>query len=301
VASGAAFLEEFSIWCKFPLIQASLPASLLIQPRDACFVAFFLTFLGQCVDYSKIPRSKSLGDIMVPQCTRHMSWIWNLGLWLFFFYVIWKTVQYVVDIRRLIQIRDFYIHLLEIPEQEMQTISWQDIVARIMAFRDANPRTATNITPSQRRWIGSQSKERLDAHDIANRIMRQENYLIAMINKDILNFTLPIPVLRGHQFFSQTLEWYIKFGVLDMVFNDVGQVHQQFLRADQRGLLSQKLRARFFFSGVMCLIFAPFFAAIVLMMHFMRHFTVSRRCLKTTCKLDVKYSNMIVGVPEGPC
>src|SRR6478735_1046593 len=46
--------------------------------------------------------------------------------------------------------------------------------ARIMALREQNPKTATNITPKLRQFIGSQSKERLDAHDIANRLMRKE-------------------------------------------------------------------------------------------------------------------------------
>lgn len=66
---------------------------------------------------------------------------------------------------------DFFLHLLEIPDSDMQTISWQDVVAQIMALRDANPMTAQKISPANRKFLGSQSKERLDAHDIANRLV----------------------------------------------------------------------------------------------------------------------------------
>lgn len=208
-----------------------------------------------------------------------MSGFWNLGLWLYSFFFIWKSVQYFFEIRRLIHIREFYICLLEIPEQDMQTVSWQDIVARIMSLRDQNPKTATNIPANLRRYMGSQSKERLDAHDIANRLMRKENYLIAMINKDVLNFSLPIPFMHGRQLFSKTMEWYLHYGILDMAFNELGQVQQDFLRVDRRRILSEKLRQRLFFAGILNLLFAPVVLAYVIIVYFFTYYNVSDNVL----------------------
>ncbi|KAF5019020.1 hypothetical protein F66182_8994 [Fusarium sp. NRRL 66182] len=239
---------------------------------ETLFVAVLLTFLGQCIDYSKIPQSRSLHQVIIPQCTRRMSGLWNLAIWLYTFFFIWKCVQYFIEIRRLMYVRDFYIHLLDIPEQDMQTVSWQDVVARIMALRDQNPKTATNISPKLRQFIGSQSKERLDAHDIANRLMRKDNYLIAMINKDVLNLSLPFPFLRGRQLFSKTMEWYLHYCILDMAFNELGQVQQDFLRADRRRLLSQKLKQRLVFAGFLNLIFAPIVLAYVVVVYFFTYY-----------------------------
>ncbi|KFA72382.1 hypothetical protein S40288_05606 [Stachybotrys chartarum IBT 40288] len=236
------------------------------------FVAVLLTFLFQCVDYSKVSQSKSLDQIMIPQCTRKMSGLWSFGIWLYSFFFIWKSIQYFLEIRRLMHIRDFFIFLLEIPEQDMQTISWQDVVARIMALRDQNPRTATNLSPNLRRFIGSQSKERLDAHDIANRLMRKDNYLIAMINKDVLNLSLPLPFMRGRQLFSKTMEWYLHYGILDMAFNELGQVQQDFLRADRRRVLSEKLKQRLYFAGILNLILAPVVLAYVVIVYFFTYY-----------------------------
>ncbi|KAG9250140.1 autophagy protein Apg9-domain-containing protein [Emericellopsis atlantica] len=239
---------------------------------ETLFVAVLLTFLTQCLDYGKLPHSKSLDQVMVQQCTRHMSGSWSLAIWLYSFFFIWKIVQYFLEIRRLRHIRRFYIYLLEIPEQDMQTVSWQDIVARVMTLRDENPKTAVNMPQALRRFIGSQSKERLDAHDIANRLMRKENYLIALINKDVLDLSLPLPFLRGRQMFSKTMEWNLQFCVLDMAFNDLGQVQQDFLRADRRGILSQKLRQRFLFAGCLNLLFAPMVLAYVIIVYFFTYY-----------------------------
>ncbi|KAI1385266.1 APG9-domain-containing protein [Hypoxylon trugodes] len=233
------------------------------------FVATLLTVLSQCIDYSKLRESKSLSQIMIPQCTKHMWGIWNLSLWVCSFYFVWKTIQWVLDIPRLMHIRDFFVYLLEIPEEDMQTVSWQDVVSKITALRDENVKTATNITPSQRKFLSkqlgqhmaSQSKERLDAHDIANRLMRRENYIIALFNKDILDLTAPIPFMRNRQLFSKSLEWTVQFGVLDLVFNEGGQVHQRVLKSDHRGHLSKEMQTRFAFAAVMNLLFAPFAAS----------------------------------------
>lgn len=238
------------------------------------FIAVFLTFLTQCVNYASIPGSSAMDQIIIPQCTKNMSGAWNFALWVTAFYWIWKAIQVPLDLRRLSIMRDFYVHLLGIPEHDMQTVSWQDVVARIMELRDSNPKTADRTGPGARKWLGSQSKERLDAHDIANRLMRRENFLIALINKDIMDLSIPLPFLNRRQFLSRLLEWTLNFSVMDFVFDERGQVNQEFLKADRRGQLSQKLRARFLFAGVMTLMIAPFMAGYLFIMHFLTYFHV---------------------------
>jgi autophagy-related protein 9 len=231
-------------------------------------VAVLLTFLTQCVDYGKIRGSRDLNHILVPQCTKNMSGLWNLGLWIFAFYFIWKSIQYLLDVRRLLHVRDFYLYMLNVPDHDMQTVTWQEVVARIMALRDQNPKI-----------LGSQSKERLDASDIANRLMRRDNYLIAMINKDVLDLSIPLPFAQNYQLLSRTLEWTLEFAILDFVFDERGQVNQKFLRSDQRGELSTKLRTRFFFAGIMILVLSPFVVGYLLIVYFLTYFHVSTQML----------------------
>lgn len=211
----------------------------------------------------------------MPQCTKKISGMPNVAIWLFTLHVFWRVFQLVADIPRLLRVRDFYLHLLDVPESDMQTISWQDVVARIMALRDANPVTAERISPATRKYLGSQSKQRLDAHDIANRLMRRENYLIALFNKEILDLTLPVPFLQGRQFFSRTLLWNLDWCIMDLIFNDLGQVRQLILKDSHRRQLSDGLRDRFLFAGFMNVIFAPVIVIYLMLVYFLRYFNVS--------------------------
>lgn len=193
-------------------------------------------------------------------------------LWLFSFFWIGKLFQYILDIRRLNHMHDFYYYLLGVSDPEVQTISWQEVVSRLMTLRDANPATAAAVSAKHRRFLGSQSKQRMDAHDIANRLMRKENYMIALVNKDILDLTLPIPFLRNRQLFSRTLEWNLNLCIMDYVFNEQGQLRTLFLKDTHRRALSDGLRRRFIFAGIMNIFAAPFIVIYFLMHYFFRYF-----------------------------
>lgn len=213
-----------------------------------------------------------MSEILIPKCTKNMSSTANLLIWLFAFCWIGKSFQYLLDIRRLHYMHNFYRYLLSIPDTDIQTVSWQEIVKRLMALRDMNPATAAGLTEQHRRFMGTQSKQRMDAHDIANRLMRRDNYLIALINKDVLDFTLPLPYLRSRQLFSKTMEWNLGFCILDFVFNEQGQVRPLFLKDTHRRALSDGLRSRFLFAGFMNLVCAPFIIIYFVMLYFFRYF-----------------------------
>lgn len=199
-----------------------------------------------------------------------------MAIWLFTLFVFFRMYQLLLDIPRLKQTREFFEHLLGVPDDDMQTISWQDIIARIMVLRDENPATVEKISTRNRKYLGTQSKQRLDAHDIANRLMRRDNYLIAMFNKEILNLDINLPFLRGRQisadWFFSTLNWCI----MDLVFNEQGQVRQLVLKDTRRTELSKALRNRFLFAGYMHLVLSPFLVIYLVVVYFLRYFNVRR-------------------------
>lgn len=87
--------------------------------------------------------------------------------------------------------------------------------------------------------------DRLDAHDIANRIMREENYLVALFNKDILDLRVPFPPalerilgpkLVGGQL-TRALEWNLRFCLLRFFFGKDGQVRRAFVSDRNRAEL----------------------------------------------------------------
>ena len=86
---------------------------------------------------------------------------------------------------------------------------------------------------------------RLDAHDIANRIMREENYFVALFNRDILDLSVHLPGGRrmGGQL-TRTLEWNLRFCLLDYLFGNNGQVRTAFLKERRRDELIEGWVAR---------------------------------------------------------
>lgn len=50
----------------------------------------------------------------------------------------------------------------------------------------------------------------------------------------------------------------MQFGVLDLIFNEGGQVHQRVLKSDHRGQLSREMQTRFIFAALMNSIFVLF-------------------------------------------
>ena len=237
------------------------------------FVLGFSIFLTQCVDYGKLRGSTRMSEILISQCTRKMGAFPNILLWMVCLLWLVKLFQYTVRIRTLLHLHDFYYHLLDISESDIQSATWQDIVSRLMALRDANPHTTqVKNERTSKRFLGTQNKQRMDAHDIANRLMRRENYLIAMFNKDIFDMTLPIPFLGNRQFFSRTLEWNIYQTIFDFVFNQHGQIRPFFLKDTHRKQLVESLRRRFMFAGFFSLLVAPILVFYNLIQFFFENF-----------------------------
>jgi autophagy-related protein 9 len=220
----------------------------------------------------------------------------NVAIWLFSLFVIWRIWQFVMDMPRLMRLHDFFLYLLEVPDSDIQTVSWQDVVARIMVLRDANPMTVEKISPANRKFIGTQSKQRLDAHDIANRLMRRENYFIALFNKEILDLTLPLPFLHGHQFFSKTLHWNLNWCIMDFIFNEKDQVNQLVLKDSHRRQLSDGLRDRFLFAAFMNVIFAPVIVIYLLIVYFLKYFNVNDDLIHNYTTI----ANCFLGVSKEP-
>jgi autophagy-related protein 9 len=170
---------------------------------------------------------------------------------------------------------NFYHYLLDIPDRNLQSASWQLIVKRLMALRDANYSTAKNISPRARRILEDKSRQSMDAHDIANRLMRRENYLIAIFNKDVMDLTIEIPFLGSRQFFSRTTEWHVGLSVIDFAFGPDNQIDPKFLRESNRRELVAKLNSRFRTTAVISIICAPFAVTYYCTSFFFKYFTVS--------------------------
>jgi autophagy-related protein 9 len=74
--------------------------------------------------------------------------------------------------------------------------------------------------------------EKLDAHSIAHRILRKENYMIALFNKEIMD--LRIPYIGKRHLLTKIMEWNLWLCMATYVFGDNGQVKPMFLNERYR-------------------------------------------------------------------
>lgn len=181
----------------------------------------------------------------------------------------------ITSIRRLWAIHDFYQHLLDIPDTDLQTVSWERVVEGLMKLRNANARTAETLPRFVKDMTKYQSKQRMDAHDIANRLMRRDNYFVALFNKEIFDLSLPVPFLGIRQFYSKSLEFCIQLCFQDFIFDSQGQVKPSCLKRQDRDQLIQTLRRRFRSTAIMSIILAPINIGAHCIYYFSRYYAVS--------------------------
>ncbi|EIW60231.1 APG9-domain-containing protein [Trametes versicolor FP-101664 SS1] len=243
------------------------------------FVIGFSTFLLGCVDYSRIRHDKvtRLSEVVVKRCVSRFSGFTLLFFVLFTAFFVWQLVSYVLNMLRLVDMYRFYTHLLHIPDEDIQTISWPEVVRRIGAIRESNPLTAISSNAATHQSVTA----KLDAHDIANRIMRQENYLIALFNKELLDLRVPLPDALARfrageegkgRLLTRALEWNLRFCLMEYLFDESGRVRKVFLKSKNRAVLIEGLRRRFIFMGMLNAVFAPFIVLYLIMYSFFRYF-----------------------------
>lgn len=249
----------------------------LVHILTTAFLFSAYMFLSTCIDYSKVPSSKSTGEILIPKCMAKTSFFKNAMLWVFVFWWSWTLFRYLTDIGRLWQLHDFYHYLLGIPDSDIQTIAWERVVESMMGLRDSNPETADNL-PRYLRKVSktTQSKQRMDAHDIANRLMRRDNYYIALINKEILDLQLQLPVFGTRHFYSKSLEWCISFCFENFIFDSHGHVQQHCLDPKLRLHMIETLRRRFRFAAVISVLMAPLNITAQCILFFSRYYAEFR-------------------------
>ena len=150
--------------------------------------------------------------------------------------------------------RDFYRDRLQIDDDELHNIAWDAVVQRIVELND---RTRLCIV-----------KEQLTPHDIANRILRKENFMVAFVNRDLLPLQWPPPLSR-FDFLTKTLEWNLYLCILDAMFDGDFKVRRSFTQ-DVHGV--RRLQFNFMVVGALNALAFPFIAVVMLVHFFIEHF-----------------------------
>lgn len=279
----------------------------------AAFVLGFSTFLFGCLDYTKIRHDGRLGDIVTPQCKRGLSPAGlSLGTLLVAVALLglygMQVVRVGLGLKRLRTMRYFYEYLLEVPERDVQTIPWHDVVERLSRLLESHPLPClAPPLPDERgghAGDGRPEAQSIDVHEVANRLMRQDNYLVALLDQDLLPLGLPNPFgilsssgggAQQQPLLTRSLQWNLEFcksrsfsssspsfrltillplapGILGYLFDARGRVRRAFLSDSHRLDLIDGLKRRFVFMACLNAVFAPFIVLYTLVYSFFRYF-----------------------------
>ncbi|GLI70528.1 hypothetical protein VaNZ11_015443 [Volvox africanus] len=193
-------------------------------------------------------------------------------------YLGWTAAHYVMDARDMREVAHFMSKKLGIDESKVVTMTWAEVVYQLVL-----------VQRTTRLCIARD----LDELHIVSRIMRKDNYLIAMINRNVLQLHLQTPpdapllvrrvmdamlLLMGGggsgsgcggssgcpPMLTKTLEWNLRWCILDYMFDDQFRIRPGF---SDVAALKRRLRL----VAAANLLLSPFLLMFLLAYFFMRN------------------------------
>ncbi|KAL6608452.1 APG9-domain-containing protein, partial [Neocallimastix californiae] len=226
------------------------------------FVICFSVFLFGCIDYSIINEKAQLSQVIVDQCVYRLDWKIKFLLSIFIIMWLYLLIKYISEFQRFRKIYYFYNYKLKIKDTDIQSISWEVIMEKIIKLYNEENQS-------------EKSGDELDAMKIVNIIMRKENYFIALINEQCIKFN--IPYFENKQLFTDMLKWNVQWCINNFIFDRYGHVKGCFLSKDEiqkrnmRQKLSKSLSQKFILLGIFNLILFPFLLIFSIIYSFYRY------------------------------
>ncbi|XP_053322056.1 autophagy-related protein 9A-like [Spea bombifrons] len=231
------------------------------------FVVTFTTFLFHCVEYDVLFANKpvnhtqsgaapdrnkvTLTDAILPanQCAQRIranGWIIFLLIMAAVFWL-YRLIRMFCNLLSYWEIRSFYIRALKIPSDELCNFSWQEVQSRLISLQREHPMCV--------------HKKELTELDIYHRILRFKNYMVAMINKNLLPVCFRLPLLGEITFLSQGLKYNLEllfFWGPGSLFQNKWNLQPKYKRVGQRLELAQELSRTIVLLGLANLFLCPF-------------------------------------------
>jgi len=263
-ASGIENLDEFFTRLYTYYYEkgfSSIMTKALVNTVTLGFTTVFSTFLLGFLDWNALLDCHSESSCLefsqyLRPLSEHSSVAFQVFVVayavVFSLYWLWTLIYLIPTMSRNWQIRQFYSKRLDISTRELQTMEWSDIVNKVIAVQDSG------ISPIQINGMSFTAKE------ISMRILRKENYLIAMINEEVL----PVGTFQfGSQwwYFGKNLELMIEVCVLNQLYSSSFKISRSFLTEPEL------LRKRFVTWGCINFLMMPFTLGFMLIYSFLKY------------------------------
>jgi len=167
----------------------------------------------------------------------HTLWSWIIITFFAFYtlYCTWNLYLFLFhDIWRIRRMSKFFREHLKISSNELQVMSWDNVVGRMQELHRSGSRVEVHEDPPT-------------ALDIAMRIMREENVFVALVNQGLFDFEVGIgicccKVASLPVYLGKSLEMSLTKVVIGDVFDTRFRVRQGWRDGSASGWLRRKIR-----------------------------------------------------------
>lgn len=222
------------------------------------FTISFSVFMLAFVDWGFLVHchdEESCSDSIIVNPFHESPSMFRFFIFLYFvlFASLWvyTCVATISTISDALDMSSFYQNTLGIKLVDLQHLEWFEVVDRFTFVHNNGDQQLVE-------------KNKITEHDVVLRIMRKENYLVGLINKNKLDLFVPwwiSPFASEQLFLTKSLEWSLSFCIMDYMFTEDFNLSRDFIN-DVAGL-----QWRFQVVGLIHFLLLPFML-IFMAVHF---------------------------------
>lgn len=247
----------------------------LLELIQFIFMIVFTVFMVECINYTLLfnndpTRPKDSGKLFISDVIELKSFAEFTFLTKCFVLIsalFWVTRAIVVmyHVFQFWDIKCFYNTALRISDYDLESVSWWEVQQRLLA--------------AQTEHMMCIHKEVLTELDIHHRILRFENYLVAMINKSLLPLRFNIPLLGDYVFLSTGLKFNLEVILFKSPWAPFNQWHlrDEYKRVAKRKELADTLQNRILILGCINLLLMPVILVWQILYSFFNYAEVIKR------------------------
>ena len=170
------------------------------------FVVFFTVFMAECINYpllfkDTLPKDYNghkitISELIVPVNFGDMRFITQLFVLISVLFWLTRLIVVIYHVFQFWDIKCFYNSALKIPDGSLDSVTWWEVQKRLVA--------------AQAEHMMCIHKQELTPLDVYHRILRFNNYMVAMVNKSLLPLKFNIPILGDYVFLSTGLRFNLE-------------------------------------------------------------------------------------------
>ncbi|RZF35752.1 hypothetical protein LSTR_LSTR012050 [Laodelphax striatellus] len=224
------------------------------------FVVIFSAYLFYCVDYEILFKNKSppmknktnekvsLSDALLGchECVQTFDTkIWCIMIIASIFWLL-RAVKVFYHLFQYYDVKAFYNVALKINDRDLDNVTWHEVQKRVR-----------EVQLEQQMCI---HKKDLTQLDIYHRILRFKNYLVAMVNKNLLPVKLNIPLMGETVYLTHGLKYNIEFLLFWgpwSPFENNWHLKEEYKKVNRRHDLAQMLSKMITYVAIANLLLCP--------------------------------------------